>query len=325
MRFETGHFILTPLDGPHYAPDWRHQLARIWVNNPEADMPLQLLQDDPYLEAQITYLSTQVVGLSILEETRPTVATRANMVQDQLNHGDLRQRMQALLLTDATYTEIGQDLAVDASVVRYFEQVFFNCRNTDGTRPHGGQLLWFAMGGASRALGYGRARDHMVWKMIAATMGYTGLVMTWGLPNPARPLETTRETLTKCFDTGVGQMIANYVGGRAQLADIQAMFTHYVSYERLQREGEKGHNEAASALWMLLKALAPKLSEHANVKSLGAAAMERQLLAQVASTAEAQTAIDGQAIQDAGPVDPDELLNEQIRAHLRPVKPTEAL
>lgn len=326
MRFESGHVILTPADGPQFAPDWRHQLARLWVTQPAIDMPLQLLDGDPYLEAQISHLSTAVLGLSMLEQTRPTVATRANNIQDQLGVGDLRQRLHAMLLTDATYAEIGQDLGLDRAVVRYFEQVFFNCRYSAGQeRPHGGQLLWFALGGASRLLGYGKSRDHMVWRMVAATMGYTGLVLSWGMPNPARPIEDTRDMVTKCFDVGVGQMIAKYAGGQVQLMDVQSMFTHYVSYEKLQRENEKGHNEAAEALWGLIKALAPKLSEHANVKALGAAALERQMLTQVGSSnPEAQGAIAGQLIEDSGPVDPNELLNAQIKAHLQPIKPVKS-
>lgn len=319
MKLESGQVIITPVDSPQYEPDWRYKLARAVIKDPELDMPLIMIQDDPYLEAQLTYMLDANTGRSMLEQCRPTPPAKANVIHDQVAGGDLRQRLQALLLTEADYSEIALDLGLSPTVVRYYERVFFNCRTDQGGLPHSAQLLWFALGGNSRLVGYGRARDHMIWRMVAVTMGYTGVAYSWGLSHTARPTETTRDMMNRCFDAGVGRLISQYAGGTAPLVEVQALFSHYVAYERLQRENEKGHNEAAEALWMLIKALAPKLSEHANVQSLGAAALERQLIDQ-ASNAAAQTAIDGTQIEDKGPVDPNELLNEQIRAKLEPVR-----
>lgn len=317
----AGQSITTPKDSPQYDLDWRARLARVWVGNLEADMPL-LYADDPWLEAQMGYLADQrMASNSTLYQTRPTTSQKANDLHLQYASPDLVNRLQALLLSDADMPTIAQDTGLSESVVKYYCRVFYDVRNKQWTRPESGiQLMQFAYSGGTRLMGYGAARDYMMWKVVGVAVGYTGLAYQWGLPNPAGELKDTRELVEQCFNSSVGQMLAKYVTGQTPMVEIQAMFGNYIAYERMQREGEKGLNEAAEALWALLQALAPKLSEHSNTQALGAAAQEKTLQEQAVSSMEAAKEIGMTEIEDNGPVDPNDLLNAQIKTHLAPLK-----
>jgi hypothetical protein len=305
VKFSDGQVILIPSETPHYQPEWRHQLARVWVAKPELDLPTSLVVDDPWLSRQICHLSslsgpTPPVSVQLY----PSAERRANEIYLRQGGDNLCYRLQAMLLTEAAYADVAQDLALDPDTVEFYERVFFNCRGPGFQRRGGEQLLHFAMQGATRLLGY----------------GYTGLVKLWRMPRPSAKVKDTREIMSECFDAGVGQLMAKYVGGQVQLVDISALFGQYISYERMCRENEKGHNEAAEALVTLLKILAPKLSEHANVRALGASLAEQEL---VQSAALADGQITGTAIADNGPVDPQALLDARIKNHLAPLRPKE--
>ena len=130
-----GKIIYTPFDDDPcspFAPDWMHQVARQLVGCSISLSKYPVLRDIKYLSEYIHVLkSDKVPGTAKTEQYRPYYFAIARNNEARLS--EMKPRLDSLLLTNVPYTVICKDLdeRMKPEYIRAYEQLFFNCRDTD--------------------------------------------------------------------------------------------------------------------------------------------------------------------------------------------------
>lgn len=186
MKLPNGNIILTPQeDAPDHAPDWRYQIALAYAQNPLWMLP-EPWASDAAIRATREYLLVRDMiqdGTYLLAvETDPVLAVFQRIFKwhDDNSRSDTRARLEALLLTPASYDVITQDIFaahVPVDYVETYEKLFFNVRDDAGQ-------LTTSVAMCSKYVpdiaACGTKTDSpTLWKLIAMRGGYTALISYW--------------------------------------------------------------------------------------------------------------------------------------------------
>lgn len=176
-----GAQIVTPSESlALYSPSWRHEVARCLADAKEtvASLPSELRRDRELCD-QAEYLRTG----GDAPAARLQVLDLANAVFDR-TVGNLRPRLEALLLTHATLPHIAEDTGMDPKAASLYEKLFFNVRGAEGTMmaPVSTRMR-FALG-TEEELGPDSTAE-ATWKFCAVRYGAGVLADRWGWPAPA--------------------------------------------------------------------------------------------------------------------------------------------
>jgi len=159
----SGQTIVTPLDDPMvYEVDWRHRVARALY---DAD-PIAPLARDPVVRDLVSHFRYR--AKRPLDRDLPRPLDRITRWHDQTTG----RIIEAYLLTNATYEEIGVALGLDADEVKRYGELFYDVRDPQG-RPLNGVLtrLRAELPDEPTINGYSERHSWVVWRACAALWG----------------------------------------------------------------------------------------------------------------------------------------------------------
>jgi hypothetical protein len=170
--------------------------------------------------------------------------------------------LEPLFLTAAPFDVIWADIGgeqVDMDVFKAYERLYFNVRLNDGKIHKSCQLRqYFAM---PQGQPNPETPDEMLWRVIAANMGYDVLVSTWLWSHAHGMSNVSRDYLTQEFwRVAQSTMFLEFFGKRVSHFNMAAAMKSVTDHARMELESGdssgKG-NEMAATLMGVLSILAP--------------------------------------------------------------------
>ncbi|MBN1670633.1 MAG: hypothetical protein JXR37_06350 [Kiritimatiellae bacterium] len=286
----AGQDITTPFDdSSSYAPDWRHQIAQAVAGQTgPARLPPELKKDED-LKAYVAYLQKKRKPSS-----RPNgAAGRYRRLIAWYDGAPAKHFIEPLLLTEASYTTITQELGVEKEDVRLYERLFFNIRDQDGNLTASHLLKRrFAFGEALHS--EPDADEHTVWRMVAITAGYRGLQAVWGTVSWAEhadPDDVIHALVTN-------ELVRRLLLGNMRTSDLTRLSGNHVMRERMLHETGQRSNDSAAA-WKLVTQLLQTAAPTVVKPDSAPETITKQQEALKAKL-DAQQNIEGQPVTDQG-------------------------
>lgn len=258
--------VITPYENPtQFTPDWRHCVAMAIHDYPQEMLP-DVFMNDPHIMDQVEYLRQCDCGFNDLNcNFGGSVASRAFDIFESRNKTSIKMFLEPLLLTEQSFDIIAKDLGIGEDVVRYYEKIYWACRNDDEI-THPSELLrtTFATDGAIHVPS--NAPAELLWRVVGATLGYTALVFIWRWQKPAGDLENLRVMSELLTRSNMGKLFELSIKGELEAIDITAYLGQHINYERLVYDTKRGEtkNEYAEIVCGLMQLLAPKMSQVAQ-------------------------------------------------------------
>ena len=248
--------IPTPYDAAHieYTPDWRAEVAKAWAADSTLELPHKIRSDKwiagyrDFLRGRFKYRKAAGSMFEIAEAWR----------NSELIIG-ARHRIEPLLLTGATYSQIafemdlGDDVITD-EVIRTYERLFFNIRNSDGSLVESSHTrMYFSMphDGVIDA----QTPLDMLWKAAATQMGYQGLVILWHWPVQLNIYENQQFVRDEIMRQMYSTMLSKIFKREINNFDLNNLFGQYINQERLLHDTGRNkdvRDESADALIKIL-------------------------------------------------------------------------
>lgn len=160
-----------------YNRAWRHEIAKV-LNDSKTD-PQDIpgpVRRDPYVRDQLRYLATD--GQSPVSSRQ--IFDFVNAIYDRTVNS-IRARLEALLLTKASFTAIAGDLDLSEDIIQLYERLFFNVRDAEwkmslGVCPR----FMIALDGALEP--DSSTTTESFWCLVGVRFGAGGLAGVWGWP-----------------------------------------------------------------------------------------------------------------------------------------------
>ena len=308
--------IITPYENPaQFTPNWRHSIAMAINDFPDIDLP-DVFRSDEIIEEQVGYLRSAADGHNTLFfDFGYNVAGKAFDIFNSTDKNSIKMFLEPLLLTEQSFDIIAKDLGIPEDVVRYYEKVYWACRNDDGV-THPSELLrtTFATEGAITVPA--NAPTELLWRVMGATLGYTALMFVWRWQKPAGKLDDLRQMSELLTRSNMGQLFQLSIEGRLEAIDITAYLGQHISYERLIHDTRQGgtKNEYAEIVCGLMQLLAPKMGELAQ-----SGEALRRYEEGADSMHAAEEVIAGTVIEDAGVIESRVTVSDKVQQALAPL------
>lgn len=312
-----GTHIITPYERPvGFDPDWRSRVAAVIFDTPNVLLPAQL-RSDPYIIRQVNFLRINETDSNAFVYMTGDVPIyrQALDIYTGGDYNNIADYLDALLLTEVDLSIIAKDVGYSEDVVRYYERMYFACRDDNGM-PLRSELAktLFAVGTAHTL--DGKTPIPVLWRAIGASLGYTALVTGWRWQNPAGPLKDQIEMYELLSRIGLSRLNTLAVTGRLEAIDINQFLGQSIRYVKTKHEmSESGvQDDGMEILIKLLRMLAPKMDDAA----MSGRALEAYELGSTALV-EADAAINAIDISEDGLSDPGMSLDDRLKETMKPL------
>lgn len=281
---------------------WMHKVARCIADKPEVEayMP-DAIRNNPIVASHVTFLAEYRIADDATHRSPEFQAHRIALGwHDSGALNQVRFFLEALLLTGASYSTIAQDLggsALNPDVIRLYERLYFNVRESDGGMARSSYIRMRAANPPNLPLNATTPQD-VVWKNIAMRYGYPGLVLFWQMPNPSGDPLDDNLIVEECHRAAQGIQMENFARRTVNNFDLGASMGHYVEYKRMRHDtGGQTMNKSDALMIDFLTRFAPTMLAAANDVDRNA-----ETTKQIQSRLKAQISISNQAIEDKGRV-----------------------
>ncbi|MFC1453568.1 hypothetical protein ACFLQL_00120 [Verrucomicrobiota bacterium] len=273
-----GTEIKMPSDSPlNYEPDWRFKVAsKLSTEENDQVLPSELTDDEVILNTS-RYLNCVKENGNYIPDEYKAYQSVALWYEDTEPQA-VRHYLEALLLTDRTYSGISDDLGVDEELINLYEKIFFNIRDEQGylikVRP---LKLRFAFGELASIEEVQEKKnkanfnaDPIEWKIAAVQHGYLMLSTIWGLNKD----QTTEEAELQYYKTALtlnrGLILKRTLRGQISNFDLNQAHSNFIDFKRLQHDIESDKNKlnlpgqhgiVDNVGTRILKMMAPKMIE----------------------------------------------------------------
>jgi hypothetical protein len=294
--------ITTPEDHPtQFDPAWRSAVAAALADNPTAVIPADYMQykRDEWIKEHKAYLIATRTPNKVLSKDQKALRLASRFYQGNRS-SDVRFKLEPLLLTAVPINIIALDIGggqVDPLVFEAYERLYFNIRLDNGNlHPSFYIREYFAM---PQGQPNPETTDEVLWRVIAAHMGYEVLVSTW-LWTKAHGLSklSPNVLMQSLWTAAQATQFLELFGKRVSHFNLAALQKSWTDQERMLREAGTAGVEQNGQSQLLLKFLnlcAPEILQVAHdvdADSVRTSAIQSRLLA--------QRNVTGQAVVDHG-------------------------
>ena len=236
------------LDSPTYDPAWRYRVAEVLAGaNGKGERPVELKQDGALC--------------AWLEPLRTPAESSVKQRQRLLgwHQTEMRGWLEALLLTDLTYTQIAAELGgVDPADVALYQQVFYNVRDTQGAVIdfQRKRLLHGLQGQPALT-----PDDVLKRGVLSGGTGMLGTLIPVYDPTMVADKKAPDMTLSRLVDAEVTRRVLANTMDSSDLIRLQsvAIDRSRQHYDLLDRKGER--DDGWAQMQDLMQVFAPRLIE----------------------------------------------------------------
>lgn len=289
--------IVTPYESPsHYHGDWRHTVAIALRDSSDIHVP-DAFKVDPWIRRQVAYLEWRKEAQPGYFEPSWQVEHRAYSIFTNQHGFSIRDYLEPLLLTDVPLSVVAEDLNYDLPTIQHYERLYYSCRHDDDQDRPASSIVRVAFALEDEREVGDNSPIQLIWRFIAATLGYTPLMYSWQLADPSGPLDTDRAVFQSLARANLGQMSKLAVTGQMEAIDITGYLSQYMNYVRLEHDTKlaTAKDEGMELALSMLKMMAPQM-----VDTVASGAALEAYVAGNQNVIEAETAISGTDIKDNG-------------------------
>ena len=271
MKIGEEHIITPEDDMVEFGASWRYLSSRAWKSYGNRAVPLRWLKEDQHMVEFHDFL----VALDRKKGDYTKVSKELQKYRFPLqwhsaaNISSLRFKLEALLLTGATYEIIAKDLLGNRGgpeLIELYAKLFFDIRNDDGSLETSNQRrMWLSL--PVEGLVDEATERPLLWKFIATHLGYVGLVWLWCMPSPNGTVEDLRFKHDELMRMAQAKMLERFARGQVSNFDLNQFAMYTITRERIQFETGKGdtaETKVVQASMALLSRFAPKLAQAAK-------------------------------------------------------------
>lgn len=316
--------VVTPEDNPvQFDPAWRSRIAVVLAEDKDVEVAREYehYKDDKWVKKYAEYIKT------VNGKRKPTKEHNIIRLASLWNQGarpsDVKFKLEPLLLTPASFDTIALDVgggAVDESVFKAYERLFFNIR-TDDTRLHRSCHLrtYFATPDGPPGP---TTPPETIWRSVGATLGYDALANMW-LWSDAHGLSDRGQDyiLQELWRVAQSMVFMDLFSRRMNHMDLGMIMDKITNHERMRHETQQKRGEGSESLIAMLGLLAaskPEMLKAATDVDTMADETKR-IQAHIAS----QTNMLKQPIRDLGAEYGEESLNALIATEFKKKTETE--
>ena len=319
-----GESIVTPLDNPvQFDPDWRNAIATAAVDYPRAkvDPMYREYLRDPWIKRHIEYLTLRNAGRALSK--RHDASRIASTWHQGSRVSDTKMRVEPLLLTSISYTDVGNVIGggkIPDEVYETYEKLYFNVREDDGSLTKSCQLRqYFSLPEGQ----YGKdTPPEKLWKMVGALMGHETLLRMWIWDRAAGVVSRSDEfMLNEMWRVAQSRLFMHIFSDRVGHESLAKLLSAFTGQAKMLHDSSAGSGQVfdtARTLMMLLANTRPTV--------IGAAAVVDSvpdLTAAIRAKLAAQKTISNTEIEDIGLEEGAAALDAAIAKHFKDEKELE--